>query len=92
MAPDPPAGVLVDPDEQELREPGACLVEHAEGPIAGADQACRGIDDAPQHIGQAQVARDPDDRVEQPLDLLAGQVGQCCGPHGCSFRTSEPHC
>jgi len=86
-APDPPAGVLVDPDGQELREPGAVLLENAEGAVPGADQACRGLDDAPQHIGQAQVAGDPDDRVEQPPDLAGEQVGQRCGPHGCSFRT-----
>ena len=72
----------VQPGHEELAELAAPLVEHAERAVAGAAEPRRRLDDAAQHVGQAQVACDSDDRVQQSASLVAGEFRQDRGFSG----------
>ena len=63
-------GRVVDPDGDELRQAGAGVVEHAEGAVAGVDQADGGLDDAPQHARRVEVGPEDQDGVEQLAQAL----------------------
>ena len=63
-------------------ELAAALVEHTQRAVAGTGEPGRRVDDAAQHVGQAQVAGDADHGVEQATGLVAGQVGQPRGISG----------
>ena len=68
----PDARRLVDaePDGDELGEPGAGLVEHAERRVLRVDELGGGLGDPAQRIGEGLLRPDRHDRVEQPEHLL----------------------
>ena len=61
-------------DCDELRQPGARLVEHADGAVAGVDQVDGGLHDALQHGGQVEVAAHREDGVEQLAEAAGARV------------------
>ena len=56
---------VVDPDVDELREFVALLVDHAECAVSCADELATRLDDLPEQLGKADVARERHQRVEQ---------------------------
>jgi hypothetical protein len=62
---DPLACLVVDAHRDELGQPRAALVEHAQGAVLGVHQVDRRTDDAPQHGRQVEVAPHRHDRVEE---------------------------
>ena len=57
------------PTVMNSRQPGAGVVEHAEGAVAGVDQTDGGFDDAAQHARRVEVGAQDQHGVEQ---LVAG--------------------
>jgi hypothetical protein len=79
---DGPPPLLVDADGDELREPGAGLVEHAERAVAGLDQVGGRLGDAPQDARQVEVRADAQHGVEEaPQGLRAGVLSEHGGVH-----------
>ena len=68
---DAPAGPLVDADGEELREP-AVRPHHAEGAVARAGEVGGDLGDAAQRVGQAEVAGDGDDALQEPVHPSLG--------------------
>jgi two-component system response regulator DevR len=55
---------------EELGQVGAILVEHAQRAVARVGQFGRGLDDAAEHDGEAELDPDRDDGVEEVLQVL----------------------
>jgi len=66
---------LVQADRDELNK-AAGLADHPERPVTRVHQPDRGLDDAPEHDLQVQVAADGDNRLEQRVRPVPG------GQHG----------
>lgn len=58
-------GLVVDAHRQELGQPRARRVEHAESAVARIDEVRGQLDDARQGLGEVEARSDGDDRVEQ---------------------------
>ncbi len=80
-------GGRIDADGDEVAEPDALGVEHAECAVVGADEGGRGLGDASQDRRQVQFGADDHDGVEQVAQLCGsgvtvrratGRVGRGC--------------
>ena len=67
--PDRRVRLAVDADRDELDQPVARLVEHAERAVRGIDRLGCGLDDRVQDGVQVEVGPDREDRIEQPFEL-----------------------
>ena len=59
----------IEADGDELREPGAGLVEHTERAVLRVDEIGRHLDDALQRFREVELGTDREHRVEQPTQL-----------------------
>jgi hypothetical protein len=57
--------VVIDADSDELRKPGAGLVEHAEGAVPGVHEIRSGSDDPAKGVRQIELRSDGDDRIKE---------------------------
>jgi hypothetical protein len=59
--------LVVDADVDEPRQPRAVLAQHAEGSVAGLDEAGGGLNDPAQRDVEVEARRDAHERVQQVL-------------------------
>ena len=62
--------LVAEPDGDELGEPGAGLVEHAQRCVPGIDEIRPGLGDPSQRVGEGLLGPDRHHCVEQPEQLL----------------------
>ena len=95
QVPDAPVGLVVHPDGDELGQPVATLVEHAQSAVAGVDQLDGRLDDPAQDAGRVAVRSEGDDGVEQLVQAAGtGHLGHGANPTGAiegAFAPNRAH-